>query len=472
MKKVLRYFIIYVLIVALPFLAFITAGECVPDRYENAFTTALVDKYHRLIEDNTPKIVFVGGSSLPFGLRSDLVEAELGRKAVDFGVYASLGTEMMMELSLANLNEGDVVVLAPELNAQTYSRYFNADVAWQAMGGERKMMRYLSLAEREDMAYNYMQYLYEKIRVSGSEGVPETELYSRTSFDRYGDIAYPREGNVMAGGYDKSQLVTLDFDTADFVAYVNEYAAKLRKKGVSLYFAFSPTNAAAVAYDAEESAAFLARIEEAVDCPILGTIEDFTYDQGYFYNTNYHLNDKGAVLHTVRLIDALKSALGIDTPTNIVVPTLDEGKQAETPVTGDVDPNEGYFTARNMGGAYYLTSIRPEFRDSTSLTLPVTVDGNPIVGIDGYCFAGCGALETLTIPENYRIFEVDCFAGCDNLSVIYLDVTSPGTTVIPTSGLFDGTAASLKVYVKAEAYTAYLSNYTWSTYKKYLEKQS
>lgn len=466
MKRLLKNVIICTIAALIPFGAFVTVGECVDNNYENVFTAALADKYERLININEQKIVFVGGSSLPFALKCDLIERELGIKAVDLGVYASLGTKAMMEISLANLNPGDVVILAPELSAQTYSLYFNADVMWQAINFKREIIKTLSFDEKVDMAYNYFDFLYNKIRLSGEEGVSADELYSRTSFNEYGDLSYPRKGNIMAGGYDKSQLVSLDIGDGDFFDYVNEYAAELRRRNVDLYFTFSPTNAPAATFDEGSALAFKENLSNKLDCEVIGTVSGFTYDMQYFYNTNYHLNDRGAVLHTKNLIDLIKGAFGIDTPTDIEVP---EPSEDEDVFFGE-DENEKYFVVENIGGAYYITGVKEEFKSMTELTLPVYSGGRTVKGLSARCLEGCSRLKKITIPDNYRMFDVDIFYGCSELTEIYLETENPGTTSIPDTGLFDGAAENVKVYVKSSQYLAFKRNYTWAKYEEYLNK--
>ena len=101
-------FLLAVLLTA-PLWVLPVVGAVLPrNSHENDFTAAIVDKYDRLNAVEGKKIVFVGGSSLPFGLRCDLVEGELpDYTAVDFGLYAALGTVVMMDLSLSGISEGD-----------------------------------------------------------------------------------------------------------------------------------------------------------------------------------------------------------------------------------------------------------------------------------------------------------------------------------------------------------------------------
>ena len=126
MKKRVIKLLCFILILLLPFVVLFMTTELIENQYRHTFVAELEDKCDLLEETEGKKIIFVGGSSLPFGLRSDLIEQEInGYSVVNFGLYATLGTKVMMDLSKINIGRGDIVVLAPELNEQTYSLYFN-----------------------------------------------------------------------------------------------------------------------------------------------------------------------------------------------------------------------------------------------------------------------------------------------------------------------------------------------------------
>lgn len=271
--------------------------------HENDYTAAIVDKYDRLNSLTGKKIVFVGGSSLPFGLRCDLIEAETGYKAVDFGLYAALGTVVMMDLSLSGIKEGDIVILAPETDPQLYSDFFTPRLFRASIGDRIDLLSWLSPARRKEARLAYYPSLYERIRQRNDPLVPDTEVYARGNLNEYGDMAYTRKRNRMSGGYDKSKLVYLDvLLNQDFFDEVNAYAKKVREKGATLLFWFSPINQLAVRFSDEEAATFMTSLKDALDCPILGSVTETVYDAGYFYDTNYHLNDAGAEMHTEKTV--------------------------------------------------------------------------------------------------------------------------------------------------------------------------
>jgi hypothetical protein len=135
MKKLIRL-IALILVVLTPICAFAVYADRVDDPYGKTYLGGFDEKYLRLYNTEGKKIIFIGGSSLPFGLRSDLIEDELGGEyaVINFGLYATLGTKFMMDMARDAISEGDIVVICPELNAQTYSLYFNPEAALQATG--------------------------------------------------------------------------------------------------------------------------------------------------------------------------------------------------------------------------------------------------------------------------------------------------------------------------------------------------
>ena len=72
MKKFLFKFCIILLIVISPLAGFFVYGECIQeDVYQETYYAELKEKVDRLSTRENKKIVFIGGSSLIFGLRSE-----------------------------------------------------------------------------------------------------------------------------------------------------------------------------------------------------------------------------------------------------------------------------------------------------------------------------------------------------------------------------------------------------------------
>ena len=469
-KNILRC-LIFLLAILLPFGAIIAIGENVDDPYEQSFSAALADKYDRLCAGNGGRIIFVGGSSLPFGLRSDIIADRLGYEVADLGVYAALGTKAMCEIALDCVKSGDIIVLAPELDSQTYSLYFNAEYMWQAVSGAKHIIGTFSFDERLLMYKSYLPFLIGKIRDSGSTADVPLSVYSRSAFNEYGDIAVDRPCNIMAGGVDSSSEIALDgLINEEFIGFVNEFTEKVAEKGGKVYFTFSPVNAAAAAFSGAEGDMFADSLSGMLDAEVLGSPAETTYEPKYFYNTNFHLNSSGALLHTKTVCRLLGDALGTGSYEKIEITEPGEGTGGREELP-DSDENEIYFVYTSVGSSYYLESVAEEYRESvTSLTLPVVHDGIPVTGISGGCFDGCTELCEITIPEGYCVFDSGIFGGCPSLTRIYIGFENPGYTSVPSSGLFDGASDRLKVYIRSSAWSRFVSDYSWRAYKNLFEK--
>lgn len=222
MKKKVIKFVCFILILIIPFAILFLVTELIENQYRNTFVAELEDKCSRLNASDGKKIIFVGGSSLPFGLRSDLIEQEIeGYTVVNFGLYATLGTKVMMDLSKMNIGKGDIVVLAPELNEQTYSLYFNPVALEEALDGFSFKYKYLSMEDNLSLFYNYYKFAFKKLEFSAKNNTPDPiGIYRHDSFNEYGDIAVEREYNIMVNGVDPNMYVYTDerlFDD-DFIS--------------------------------------------------------------------------------------------------------------------------------------------------------------------------------------------------------------------------------------------------------------
>ena len=184
-----------ILAVLIPFGAVLGIAAFAKPVYGQTFLGELAPKYERLKAIDEPKVIIVGGSSVAFGLDSALLEQHVGMPVVNFGLYATLGTKIMMDLSKANINEGDIVVLAPEMDAQTLSLYFNAEAALQGMESDWSMLRYIDSDNHSDLVGGLYEYLTSKIKYLREGLLDPAGVYNRDSFNEYGDIVYERPHN-------------------------------------------------------------------------------------------------------------------------------------------------------------------------------------------------------------------------------------------------------------------------------------
>lgn len=468
--KNLTRFLALLLALLLPGAVLLTAGLCIPAQFGHTFLGALAPKYERLIAFEEPKIVVVGGSSVAFGLDSPLLEELIGRPVINFGLYASLGTKVMLDLSRAGINEGDIIILAPEIEKQTLSLYFNPESTWQAVEACPAMLTHIAPEDLGAMYGGFFDYLGSKFTFF-RDGTPDPDgVYNSRNFNSYGDISYDRPYNTMLLGYDPNMQIVLSRETVDpeFIDYVNEYAAFAEKKGASVYYSFPPMNEAALAEDTNEATIydFYDYLSRNLDCPVISNPEDYIYESGYFFDTNFHLNESGIVLRTAALAADLRRVMGDPTPVDVELPPAPEKPVVETPSTGDtVDRNAmaAYFTYSDVEGGLMVSGVTDEGKKLTSITVPASYEGKPVLAIAENTFSGCTALQEIVIYDNVKQYFDGAFRGASSLSRVVMYYAT-AESVLVGEKLFDGAPDTVKLYYPdQDSFANFVSDYFWGT---------
>ncbi len=458
MKKTICFCL--TLLLALP-LTFLAGAFALPGQYRDTFLGELPVKVELLRDAPGKRLILVGGSAVAFGVDSALAEEQLPEyTVVNFGLYAALGTRIMLDLALPELRQGDIVILSPEQDPQPLSLYFDPASYWQAADGRPGLLldapRELWPALAAELPYFSMGKW--KNLLTGQLPQP-SGVYRRDSFDGHGDVDSALCAcNIMAGGFDPGTPVRFDeaVISPDFIEYCNAFAAAAEEKGALVWYRFPPMNAAAVEGDVDAYAQWL---WERLDFPLIGDPKAAVLEPGWFYDTNFHLNSAGKVVNTRLLVRDVKAMLADPSPTAIRLPAMPE--MADTaPWQGD-DEDAGYFTGRLVDGKAVLTGLTPEGAGRSALTVPSHWGGCPVEELPSEVFSGNGAVETVVLQPNIRRIADGAFARCSGLKTIQLISADPGRCMVG-QGLLDGTAA--EILVPAQALGAYRGHYTWAAY--------
>jgi len=296
----------------------------IPDGNDYSYGTVL--KHKRLEQIKTPKIVLVGGSNLSYGIDSKMIQRATGCPVVNMGMNGYFGVRYMLEEVKPEIRRGDIVVIAFEYD----NLYKSVD------GSPRDLLAiikvnpsafgYLTLKQKLDVlgaapniAQNkIMRLLGEAIvavkrRVIGKNydnkgPVDMDAVESLGSFTAEGDIVghlglvwpYFREDAVAPKG------ATID---RDMVPLMRSFAEEMQKRGASVIVSYTPV--IREVYKRLESD--LVRYSDMIgrSAPLVAPSppSSFAYDKSLFFDTVYHLNERGRPLRTQRLIDDLQSAL-------------------------------------------------------------------------------------------------------------------------------------------------------------------
>lgn len=439
--------------------------------YEQTYYRELTDMHARLRETQGKKIVVIGNSAVAFGVDSALLEEELRAAGSEytvcnFGLYGAIGTKTMLDLSRSYIREGDIVLFSPELNEQACSLYFSGLEIWRCADGNFSLLSDLKNDNIADMVGAFSSFAAEKYGFLSSGTVADSgEVYSYSSFDERCDMTKAeRDHNIMAAGYDVNDRLSLDTDcyAADFVAYVNEYYEEIEGRGAAMYYSLAPMNEEAIE-DVSSKAiySFYTELEELFSFPILGDPTNAIMEKEWFYDSNFHLNESGMTMRTLLLAEDLKTEMGMTSPLRTPYPEKPEMPENAEPGEGD-DSMADCFEYREESGGYVVTGLTQKGRVQTSLTVPYTYDGKPVLYFEASVFAGNLVVEEIILQNNITVLYDYSFDGCSALQRVVLRQEDPEKIGVGFH-LLDG-AENCLLYVPEESVAQYTLNYFWGHY--------
>lgn len=453
-KGLLRGLAALLCILILP-LGMLAAGACLPSLYSESYYAQLAPMVARLRETEGKKLVLVGGSNIAFGVDTEQLAAALPDYTVcPMGLYAAVGTSVMLELSAPYLSEGDIVVLAIEPSAQTFSTYFGANAFWKCAEEDTSLLLCVNENQRADLVGAYPAYLQERCEIVRSARYPKAEgVYAKSSFDENCNMIYERAGNKMPVGFDTAATVDFGSITIEeaFVTQVNEYIDRAEGKGATVYLSFSPVNESALTENWQKGLEqFYALCAERLHCEIISDPERYVMKSGWFYDNNFHLNTAGSKLRTHWLACDLLAQMGVYAEPEFTMPQMPDPLRETDTETAESDRED--FVLTDFAGGWQVTGLTERGRDKTALSVPAYVDGKPVVGFTAETLAGAERLEELTLPATVEAIPDGAFAGAPNLKRLVLTHTE--TVCALGDAPFRG-ADGLKIYVPAEAYGLY-----------------
>lgn len=460
-------------LLAIP-LALLAWGFLLPAQYADTFLGELTAKRALLAQESEkPRLVIVGGSAVAFGVDSALLAQELPQyEPVNFGLYAALGTRVMLDLAVPSLREGDIVILMPEQQSQSLSDYLGAQAMWQAADGDFSALKSLHSRDLSVMIGQFPQFAAQKFRY-WLTGAPQLSgVYQRSSFDAAGDVVSPLcTANQMPGGVDVTTPIRFEAEmlSEEFCQLVNDHAGALAQNGVTMWYHFPPMNAAAVEPGSDVDA-YAQVLQTKLELPLAGDPNACILESGWFYDTNFHLNASGKTVFTRQLIRDIKAMLGDTTPTEIALPQMPAlEEQTEETMLDNTDAD--CFTWQQTDDGLLLTGLTAEGLQRNSLTVPAQIAGQPVTAVAAGFFAQSNVLRTVSIQTNITALPDGLFAGCMALQNVRLIQTDPAKLAVGQQ-LMQGAPADCVLMVAAQSYDQYCLSYAWSPYAARLQPET
>lgn len=278
-----------------------------PDK-SNLYEGSIVDRWMNLKRKNRPsQFITVSGSSGSCGINAKEIIDELNMEPNIFGVQQMLGTRQLMSMIAPHVREGDIVVLCPEYLSTAYSMVQGrTDLNYTYINRNYDMVPLFNYSENSNLFGDLGNRF--KNKNSGAVGNNNYKI------DRYGIRDYYR-GDKSADWYYSGEMVDVrESLIGEGIEIMKKYARIMRANGAKVYFSFAPANSRGFTEYAKSLTNrqnFVAKLRTALngEIPIISDMEDYFYPGNFFFDSNYHLSTRGALVRTQQLVADVKAML-------------------------------------------------------------------------------------------------------------------------------------------------------------------
>jgi len=259
-----------------------------------------VEKDSMLKNIESPRIIFVGGSNLVFGLNSQMVKDSLEMNPINAGLAASIGLIYMMDDVLPYVRPGDKVVLAPE-----YQNYFGKfaygghDLFRLLMDVERSGFKKLRPKHWPNLIKSWPVYFRSKFRLKNYVFDSEHDIYGKHIFNKYGDSDF--HWNLESRDFSPLYPLNkpLNKSVIDEMVRFNNL---ISEKGAELFVTYPACQRESVEIN-KIQILNLEQVLNKTELKILGTPMRYSFPDSLMFGQAYHLSKKGMDIRTRFLIN-------------------------------------------------------------------------------------------------------------------------------------------------------------------------
>lgn len=264
----------------------------------NHYLQAYKQKCELLDSVPSPRIIFVGGSNLAFGLDSKRIQDSLHFNVINYGLNAGIGLKYMLDDIASYAQKGDIIIFAPEWH-QFYTHMYGKEEALsfvlKVKGWDR--LKLLNIPQIITLIKAIPTYLQQNL-------IPQKitpKAYLASNFNQYGDEV--RHWTLENKFTSHTKLIQANFSQR-FGRYFITEVKKLQQQCKVYIFPPACSQNAFATWQPQitEVSLFLSKN----GFPFLVSPKLFAFPEEDIYDSDYHLNKKGVDQRTNLVIEALK----------------------------------------------------------------------------------------------------------------------------------------------------------------------
>ncbi|MBN2157999.1 MAG: hypothetical protein JW807_01295 [Spirochaetes bacterium] len=280
---------------------------------------AMVNKKEMLKTRPSPRMIFVGGSSV-LSINGPLIEKELKHSVINMSLWGGMGTQEHLDEIRPFLRAGDVVVITMEYGTLLDPRYYY----YIHTNEEAKKFFFLMSPERHIPEYFRKGNYAEMLKIMHELSQMKVKSYLRNiatfnfshlcdkgfpnyhiEFDANGDRANPYMVFRPLGDRDTS----FTYPHEKQIFFLNDFNDFASARKARVFFYFSPFPDKYYLINEKYINAYYEIMKKNFKGTLINKPSDFMYPEEYFADTIYHLNAKGENIRTPEMITMLKRAL-------------------------------------------------------------------------------------------------------------------------------------------------------------------
>ena len=309
------------------------AGVCVLYRQDTGraaqlvrrYLAATIDKHNLLVQQPSPRIVFVGGSNLAFGLDSAEIQRRLGYHPINMGLDVDLGLDFMLQEVESFLKPGDVVVISPEYKQFASLFSGDAETLFEEIETQPCSVQFLTprnlsvLLDKGLIVIGNITRHSINFGISLLKGERQGEIhpnrdkdhnnpYRRSAFNQFGDVTAHHD--LARRDFQESQDEPPTPDSIyRVINRLNTFNSRCQRKGIPVFYSYPPLFQGEMQIHAQIIHEIASNLSRQLTFPLLDTPEEMSFPLDYIFDGRYHLNIVGKRIRTGHLIEKLLDRL-------------------------------------------------------------------------------------------------------------------------------------------------------------------
>ncbi len=330
------------------------------------YLASTIEKHNLLRKTLPPRIIFIGGSNIAFGLDSEMIQKKLHYPVINIGLYGHLGLKFMLNEVKPYIKAKDILVIIPE-----YEQFFGSlcdgkrDTLMLMLDVNPPSIKYFTLNQIIRTIPTLFNYKRRTLVYLIKGSVPFDPIYCRNAFNKNGDVIIhlrdwyqiddavakklknkinpDKFKNIKELKYIKFQkqeltdtLEKLDFNREEIdlissasiirqrmglpnliaeklnthtIFLLNKFKLYARKRQAKVFFIYPNYSLREYKINKKQIISLKKELEENLLIEIIGSPENYVFPDNYFFDTNYHLMEEGRKIRTDKVIEDLKKVI-------------------------------------------------------------------------------------------------------------------------------------------------------------------